>query len=168
MKKDGFFAGLSKIKGVGYIMLALAAGIVLLLLRTGDSGGAEAPASFSAADYARQAEETVRSLAQTVCKGSCTAAVSLKSGYRYSYASDQTIKTVYNPDGSVASKEAEVNNRTVNSGGGSALVVTKESPPEIQGVAVVCPSATQAQLDKIRALVSALYGLDESEIYVTN
>ena len=168
VKKNPFLTRLLKIKGIGYILLALAAGVALLLIRGGGSAAPQAQAADTAASFAHAAETRLEALGYSVCGVKCSAAVNLKSGYRYSYACDQSVKTTYNPDGSVASKETTLTNRTVTVSGGTALVAVKESPPEVEGIAVVCTGASSAAAEKLRALIAALYGLDEADIFVTN
>lgn len=162
----GFIQRLRKIKGIGYIVMALAAGIALLLLNTGD-GTAEVKEDKNHA-FVEKTEAELCSIAKELCGVKCKAAVSISGGYQYTYASDQSVRSVYNADGSIAEKETTVNGRTVNVNGGTAMVQVKETPPKISGVALVCSGASAADVSALKALVIALYGLDEDSVFVTN
>lgn len=166
MKKDGFFGKLVGIKGIGYIVLALVAGIGLLLI----GGGDEEPTTLSDPTrvYVENAEKRLADLGEEICGVDCKAAVYVAVGYSYSYANDQTVRTTYNPDGTVAEKETALTNRTVNTDGGTALVAVKETTPQIKGVAVVCPDAEQSKLQTLKSLIMALYSLESDAVFVTN
>ncbi len=157
---------LLKIKGIGYIAMALVAGIALLLINTGDSAPTVTQDKNQAFVRAREAE--LCELAGQLCGVKCKAAVSIRGGYQYTYASDQSVRSVYNSDGTVAEKETAITGRTVNVSGGTAMVPVKETPPDIKGVAIVCPKASAADLSALKAMVMALYGLDEKAVFVTN
>lgn len=166
MKEGSFFGRLIKIKGFGYIVLALIAGLALLLLR--DGGEAAVQTDDSAADYVAHAEARLAELGKAVCGTDCTAVVYVESGFRYSYACDQSVTVSYNPDGSVAGKETNLTNRTVNTEHGTAPVLLKASTPKIGGVAMVCRGASAANISRLRTMVSSLYGIPEETVYVTN
>ncbi|MBQ3081316.1 MAG: hypothetical protein IJC49_02570 [Clostridia bacterium] len=157
---------LTKIKGIGYVALALIAGIALLLVNTGE--GAELPVEDKNTVFIENAEKTLRDLGGKVCGVKCVAAVSVSGGYTYTYASDQSVRTVYNADGTVAEKEATLTGKTVNLNGGTSLVPLKESPPKISGVAVVCRGASANDVKALKVMIQALYGLEEQSVFVTN
>lgn len=166
MKKDGFFSTLTKIKGIGYIALALVAGIGLLLFSGG--GEEETEGADPTARFIRSAEKSIAAMGKEVCGEDCTAMVYASVGYCYSYAGDQTVRTTYNTDGTVAEKETTLTNRTVNTQKGTALVPVKETAPQIKGVAVVCPGGSKGSLLTLKRLIMALYSLEESAVFVTN
>lgn len=167
MKANTFFKRLTQIKGIGYIALALIAGVALLMLNGGGDTENSAAADKNAA-YAVEAEAALERLASSLCGVKCQAKVRLGGGYGYAYACDQSVRTLYNPDGSVAEKETTLNNRTVNQNGGTSLVPVKETPPYVAGVVMVCKNAKDADIEALKAMISALYGLDGSAIFVTN
>lgn len=167
MKADSFFKRLAGIKGIGCMVLALAAGVALLLLNRTGGTETEQPEDRNAI-YAKQAEEALEKLGCSLCGVECRAKVRLGGGYVFSYACDQSVRTGYNPDGSVSEKETTLTNRTVNEGNGTALVPVKETPPNIAGVAMVCKGASAADTEALKALIAALYGLDDDAIFVTN
>jgi len=158
---------LLKIKGIGYIALALVAGIALLLVNSGSKEQAP-PQQDKNAAFVAEAEQALCALGRKVCGVSCKAAVSISSGYCYTYASDQSVRTVYNADGTVAEKETTLTSRTVNVSGGTALVPVKETPPKVSGVVMVCRGADASAVNTLCSMISALYGLDSTAIFVTN
>ncbi len=157
---------LLKIKGIGYIALALVAGVALLVMNTGSK--TEAPAADKNAAFVAETEKTLSDLGRSVCKVKCVAAVSVSHGFSYSYASDQSVRTRYNADGSIAEKESTLTGRTVNADGGTAMVPVKETPPKVSGVAMVCVGASVSDINALKAMIMALYGLAEENVFVTN
>lgn len=167
MKVSDVFSKLLKTKGIGYIVVALIAGIALLLINFG--GGEEsAEITDRNAVFASETEASLEKLAQTLCGVKCRAKVRLSGGYSYSYANDQSVRTTYNADGSIAEKEVTLTNRTVNGGNGTALVAVRESPPQIAGVVIVCTNATASDISAVKAMVKALYALEDGAVFVTN
>lgn len=167
MKLSNLFSKLLKTKGIGYIAVALIAGIALLLINFG--GGEESTtATDKNAAFVSETEASLERLAQTLCGVKCRAKVRLGGGYSYSYACDQSVRTTYNADGSIAEKEVTLTNRTVNGGNGTALVPVRESPPQIAGVVMVCTNATASDIAAVRAMVKALYALEDGAVFVTN
>lgn len=168
MKANTFIERLLKTKGIGYVVIALVAGIALLVLNLGDTKPSATAEQDKNALFAAEAEQALEALGRSICGVKCTASVRLGTGYTYSYASDQSVRTVYNADGTVAEKETSLNNRTVNVSGGTALVAVKETPPSVVGVVMVCNGGTAADISALKAMIAALYGLEEQAIYVTN
>ena len=165
MKEGSFFGRIAKIKGFGYIVLALLAGVALLMIRGGDT---EQTLTDSTAEYVANAEKRLEELGKAVCGTECTAVLYIESGYRYSYAGDQSVSVTYNADGTVAGKETNLTTRTVNTENGTSPVLLKASTPQIGGVAIVCKGASAANINRLRSLVATLYGLAEDSVYVTN
>ncbi len=167
MKISEILGKFSKIKGVGYIVLALAAGIALLLIGSND-GKEELPKNDPAAEYVAKQEARLSDMGRRLCGVECTAVVYVSGGYTYSYAGDQSLRTVYNADGSVAEKEISLSKRTVNTKEGTALVPVKESTPSVKGVAVVCTGASEEDAESLKQLIMALYSLKAEAVFVTN
>ena len=165
MKNEGALAKLGKIKGIGYIAIALAAGLVLLLMGGGEE---ETVSTDRTALYVEEQRKSLEALGEEICGVDCKAAVYISEGFGYSYAEDQNLKISYNADGTVAEKETALTNRTVNTDGGTALVAVKETTPQIKGVAVVCPDAEQSKLQTLKSLIMALYSLESDAVFVTN
>ncbi len=167
MKISEILGKFTKIKGVGYIVLALAAGIILLFVGSDDSTE-DSPASDPAAEYVAEQEARLCDMGRRLCGVECTAVVYVSGGYTYSYAGDQSLRTVYNADGSVAEKEISLSKRTVNTKDGTALVPVKESTPSVKGVAVVCTGASEEDAESLKQLIMALYSLKAESVFVTN
>lgn len=167
MKAEPVFKRLIKTKRMGYLALVLIAGVALLFISRGGDGKTDAPADKNAL-YAAQTEAALEELGRSLCGVKCRAKVRLSAGYGYSYACDQSVRTSYNPDGSVAEKETAVNNRTVNQNGGTALVPVKETPPCVASVVMVCKNASAADAAALKSMIAALYGLDEGFIFIAN
>lgn len=161
----GVIEKLMKIKGIGYIVLALVAGVALLLVNTGQT---LPPTEDKNAAFTEKTEAALCELGKKLCGVKCVAAVSVSGGYTYTYASDQSVRTVYNSDGTVAEKEATLTGKTVSVSGGTTLVPVKETPPKISGVAMVCRGASPANVKALKEMIRSLYSLDEECIFVTN
>lgn len=167
MKIGEIIVKLKKVKGVGYILIALVAGIALLLMGGGDEEE-QSTCPNPAAEYVAVQEARLADMGYRICGVECAAAVYVSSGYTYSYAGDQSLRTVYNADGSVAEKEISLTNRTVNTKDGTALVASKESTPPVKGVAVVCTGASAEDAERLKGLIMALYSLKAEAVFVTN
>ncbi len=167
MKIGAVFGKALKIKGIGYIIIALVAGIALLLMG-GSKKEEPAVSADRAAEYVSQQESQLCAIGRRICGVDCVAVVHIASGYTYSYAGDQSLRTVYNPDGTVAEKEISLTNRTVNTEDGTSLVAVKESTPYVKGVAMVCTGASDADINALKKLIMALYSLKENAVFVTN
>lgn len=162
------FAKLLKIKGIGYILLALVAGVGILLFGGKEQETNVAVVENSTAAYVSQEEGRLADLGKKLCGVNCKVAVYVSCGYTYSYAGDQSVKTTYNPDGTVAEKETVLETCTVSLGGGTTLVQIKEKPPHINGVAAVCSGASLGDVAAFKSLIMALYSLEEGAVFVTN
>ncbi|MBQ7048016.1 MAG: hypothetical protein IJN86_03620 [Clostridia bacterium] len=165
MKNEGALAKLGKIKGIGYIAIALAAGLVLLLMGGGEE---ETVSTDRTALYVEEQRKSLEALGEEICGVDCKAAVYISEGFGYSYAEDQNLKISYNADGTVAEKEISLTKRTVNTKDGTALTAVKESTPKIKGVAVVCDGADDSSTASLKRLITALYSLEEGAVFVTN
>lgn len=158
---------LLKVKGIGYMAIALVAGIALLLMGRGGNDTEKVELDRNAL-YAAAQEERLCAMGKEICGVGCGAAVIVGSGYTYSYAGDQSLRTVYNADGTVAEKEISLTNRTVNTKEGTALVAVRESAPTVKGVAMVCRGASDSDTMALKQLIMALYSLKEEAVFVTN
>ena len=82
-----------KAKGIGFILLAFAAGIVLLLLPE-NSESQEANSSPSV-EYVSTLEASLESILKDICGAECKAMITLETGYSYTYASNEKLETEY-------------------------------------------------------------------------
>lgn len=151
---------LGHIKGLPYIALALAAGIVLLLLPSG--GGETQNVSGSLGDAYRIALE--QEVADLLCEmegvDSCTVVLTLAYGYEYTYATDQRVSE------HSGGKETEKNVVLATQSGGEAPILLREKLPTVSGIAVVCRGADYNACARIRELLCALFALTDGQISI--
>lgn len=148
------------IKGLPYILLALAAGIVLLILPGGTDETENA--STSSGETYRIALE--REVADLICEmegvDSCTVVLTLAYGYEYTYATDQRVNE--NANG----KETEKLIVLAAESGGEVPILLREKMPTVSGVAVVCPGAESVTCARITELLRALFSLPYEQISI--
>lgn len=170
MKGEAKLKGLLRIKGIGYIALALFAGIALLLFSgNGEDSNRNLQSVPSSEDYATELERDAERLIRAIDGvKSCTVAITLESGYHYHYAYDQRVNLSYAEDGTVTGKQTETSYKTVTADGDSALVLVKEVTPTVKGAAVVCKGISDGKAAEIKVMLSALFGIDEGRIHIEN
>ena len=152
---------LLKIKGIGFILLAFAAGIVLLLLPEEKSVSKEE--NVSSIQYASALENELEKLLKAACGFECQVMITLENGYSYSYAANEKLDTKYDENG-IISKTVSKEYVIASSNGEEILVILKENLPTVKGVAIVCKKGGEAQRLEIISLISALFDLPESSI----
>lgn len=150
-----------------YVLLVLAAGVLLLLLPLDGGGeGREAPAQEALQEALQEAfslEEFEEKLSDTLSQiqgaGEVRAVLSLKGGSRQVLAQD----TQRGADG-----DASAATVTLSQGGGSQTVVPLQTlAPQFQGALVVCPGGNDPEVRlRITRAVSALTGLGSDRISV--
>lgn len=138
---------------------------LLLLIWGGGGFGASRGASSTPdrqdlAEYSAGVERSIERLCASVSGVSdVTAAVTLKSGFEYVYATNSQSKS----DGG-----GEVKYITVGSGSGEGTVYITERLPEIAGIGIVCRGGSDpAVVKKLISLVCAAYGITSNKIYIT-
>ncbi len=148
------------VKGIGYIAVGLTAALVLLLWPSGSqSDGSALPTADEYREMVEaQTTELIRSL--TGLKG-VAVQITLESGYEYTFASDKYVTE--NTAGTTTTRDTKT--EIFASGDGSA-VITKQKPPAVAGVAVVCKGADAEQRLKIISLLTALYDIGSNRISV--
>ncbi len=150
-----------KTKGIGFILLAFAAGIILLLLPTEKSTNKiEAPSSVQ---YASLLEGSLETLLKDVCKRECKVMITLESGYSYTYATNEKMDTTYGENG-ITTKSVSKEYVIVAKDSEESLVITKENLPKVKGVAIVCKKGSEADKDKITSIVCSLFGLNYENV----
>ena len=148
-----------------YVLLVIAAGIVLLLLPL---GGEENPASGGTERQNENGEETFRveemerrleeALSRVDGAGEVTVVLTVKSGARQILAQDS----------SRSGKESSTSTVVVSTGSGTEdAVVLQQVYPQYQGALVVCPGGGDpAVCLKLVDAVSALTGLGADKISI--
>ncbi len=155
------FEKLKKNKGFPFIVIALIAGIALMLLPDGGDGRKnEAAPSDDAREYVEYLEAKAAKLIKEV-EGvkDCTVMISVTGGYRYSYASNQRV--TQNGENRDTQKEY------VTLDGDTTPLLTEQRMPEILGVAVVCPGISAETEYKVMSLLSALFDVSSNRISIT-
>lgn len=145
----------------GYVLLVIAAGVILLLLPSGgrDSPGEEPPAQEECFDLEAFEEKLERILSRIEGAGETRVVLTLDGGSRQVLARDQER------DGEGGGSNTVV---TVGRGSGQQEVVPLQTvAPEFRGALVVCPGGGDAATRlKIIQSVSALTGLGADRISV--
>ena len=148
-----------------YVLIVIAAGIILLLWPTGErkqNTGTDSTADVRETfDLDALEEKLSRTLSKVEGAGEVTVTLTVKSGMEQVLASDRST--------SVGERGSSVEEETVlvNSGGGQEPVLLTRKYPTFQGALVVCEGGDDA---KVRLLltqaVSALTGLGTDRITV--
>jgi stage III sporulation protein AG len=158
------FEKFRKIKGLGFIIVALAAGVLLLLWpsseKTVSSGGEFKYCSSD--EYRRVLESDVEGIVNSVSGvDGCTVMITLKTGYEYYYATDQQLT------GTESDSDSHKEYVLANYDGNEQPVLIQERMPAVSGVAVVCPGINATSEYKIIQMLSALFNLPTNRISVT-
>ena len=147
-----------------YVLLVLAAGLILLLWPSGER---EKPAPESAGggaeefDLAALEEKLSQVLSQVEGAGKVTVALTVRSGTERVPLTDRSTSS--------RERESQVEEKTVvvNTGSGQQAVVRLERAPVFQGAVVVCPGGDQAEVRLLLTqAVSSLTGLGADRITV--
>ena len=148
-----------------YVLIVIAAGILLLLWPTGDGrrepdGGAQAEAREDF-DLEALEEKLSRTLSQVEGAGQVTVTLTVKRGMEQVLASDRTT--------SVTDRGSSVEEETVlvNSGGSQEAVLLSRNYPTFQGALVVCQGGDSAEIRLLLTqAVSSLTGLGADRVTV--
>lgn len=150
-------SGIRKIRGLPFLLVAAAAGIVLIIIssysgpHTGTAAETEGEEPF--ADYASGLEAKIAALLSGVDQAAGSSVmITLCSGAENVYARDE--------NGSGGSEYVIINN------GGETAVRLKQLTPKIAGIAVVTKGASAETKLEIVKLLSALLDLPTNKIYV--
>ena len=142
------------------LLLALAAGVILLLLPEG--GTAPQNSGISPTETYREALEAEVETLLSRMEGveDCTVVLTLSYGYEYLYATDQRVNE------HASGKETEKTVVLATEDGGEEPILLREKQPVVCGAAVVCPGADTATCLRIASLLSALFGLDGDSVSI--
>ena len=148
-----------------YVLIVIAAGIVLLLWPTGErrqSGGSDgAPDVRETFDLDALEKKLSRTLSMVEGAGEVTVTLTVKSGMEQVLASDRAT--------SVSERGSSVEEETVlvNTGKGQETVLLTQRYPTFQGALVVCEGGDSAEVRLLLTqAVSALTGLGTDRITV--
>lgn len=147
-----------------YVLIILAAGLILLLWPTGEkekpaeNADPSAPEEF---DLAALEEKLSQTLSQVEGAGKVTVALTVKSGMEQVPVTDRST--------SVTERGNSLEEKTVviNTGSGQEAVVRVQRYPQFQGAVVVCQGGDRADVRLLLTqAVSALTGLGADRITV--
>ena len=147
-----------------YVLIVLAAGLVLLLWPTGEGekpAEGAAPGAQEEFDLAALEEKLSQTLSQVEGAGKVTVALTVKSGMEQVPVTDRST--------SVTERENSLEEKTVviNTGSGQEAVVRVRRYPQFQGAVVVCQGGDQAEVRLLLTqAVSALTGLGADRITI--
>ena len=148
-----------------YVLIVIAAGIILLLWPTGEqertAGTDSAAAARETFDLDALEEKLSKTLSRVEGAGKVTVTLTVKSGMEQVLASDRNT--------SVSERGSSVEEETVlvNSGGGQETVLLTQKYPTFQGALVVCEGGDNAEIRLLLTqAVSALTGLGADRITV--
>ncbi len=166
MKAESITALFKKISGTKYfgiIAIGLAAGLILMIMPSGTKETVESTSETapSSEEYCKTLENKAEALIKEL-KGvdDCEVFITLKSGYRYIYATDQHVRE--QGDG----KETDKTIVLADNGNGESPLLIEETMPEVAGVAVVCRGAGYETQYRIIELVCALFDIESNRICV--
>lgn len=159
---DNLIKKLSGFKGIGFIVLALVAGVLLLIWPDNSTKQIATATPSSSEAYAADAEKQARALINQIGGvKSSQIMITLSDGYSYLYASNQKLKN----DGDARDVEKEV--VIITTDGKQSPIIICEYTPKISGVAVVYEGDASAA-GRIKTLLSVLFGISEEYIYITS
>ena len=148
-----------------YVLIVIAAGIILLLWPTGErerNGGTAAAADVRETfDLEALEEKLSRTLSKVEGAGEVTVTLTVKRGMEQVLASDRAT--------SVGERGSSVEEETVlvNTGSGQETVLLTQKYPTFQGALVVCQGGDSAEVRLLLTqAVSALTGLGADRITV--
>ena len=144
----------TKTKLLPYILLAVGAGVLLLLLPKKGSGKTETKTGTDRAGEYRAALESEIEALLGAMDGvkNCDAVVLLDGGFEYIYATDQSVKEQEN------GKETTKTLRLADGTDGQTAVLLREKMPKVSAVGAVLPGADEKTLREAERLLVTLFG----------
>ena len=150
-------------KGMGAVILGLLAGVILLILPSSEKSesAAEPSKTLTGAEYCALLEEKAEKLIKELPEvDKCSVFITLESGYRYIYATDQHVLEEGDR------KETDKTVVLAGNGNGETPLLVEETMPKVAGVAIVCPEAGYETQYRIIELISALFDIKSNRISV--
>lgn len=149
--------GIKSIKGLPFILIAAAAGIIFIIMGSTGSPKTDIPVVTAESepldDYASEIETRVAQLLSGIKEAAgASVMVTLDCGSENVYARDE--------NGNGGSEYVIIKN------GGDTAIPIKQLTPKVAGIAVVTKGATSDTKLEITRLLSALFNLPTTKIYV--
>ncbi len=167
MKGEGILEKIKKllrIKGAGIVAIGIAAGLILLLFPFSEEQSEQTLKESNggaSSEYCAALEDKAEKLIKQLPKvDDCNVFITLESGFRYVYATDQHINEAS------SSKETDKTIVLAGNGNGEAPILIEETMPKVAGVAVVCRGADYETQYRIIELLCALFEIKSNRICV--
>jgi stage III sporulation protein AG len=152
---------LLKTKGMGFILLAFAAGIILLLFP--ENKTKEENVSPTSVQYVYSLENSLEELLKNLCGHKCVVMISLEQGYSYTYATNEKLETLYGDSG-LTSKNVSKEYVITSKDGNESLVILKENLPKVKGVAIVCKNGNETDREAIISVICSLFDISPENV----
>lgn len=163
MSDGGIFKRLTKLKAFPYLILAITAGVLLLVLPTSTDPQKTVHEEKSALEYTISLEEQLTELIEEMEGVRCARVlVYADSSYSYLYASDQEV------DQDESRRKVTKKLVLATTDGDTQPIVIEEYLPSLSGIAVVVDCGDEATLLSIKNMLCSLFDLDESRIFITS
>lgn len=163
MNENGLFKKITKIKMFPYIILAIVAGIILIIFPAENDTDESTLEQKSVFEYTAKLEAQIEELLEDIdgIKGS-RVMVFADTSYSYLYASDQDVES----DDTRRKVSKHIVLTTVD--GKESPIVIEEYLPSLSGIAVVVDCNDPQTISLIKNLLCSLFELDESRIFITS
>lgn len=152
-----------------YVLLVCAVGLLLALLGGGRSNAAKESAAAGAPEELAQLGSIERSLEETFSAiegvGRVRVMLSVRSGYEYVYAYNQTKNADKSQDSASSGTQTQL--VTVTAGGEQSPVLIRVDQPVFMGAVVVCDGGDDARLKlALTEAVCSLTGLSYNKVII--
>ncbi len=157
------FKSIAGKKGFGIIVIGILSGVLLLLLPSQNIKDEALPSSSvqTSAEYCHMLESKAKELLLQLPEiDDCSVFITLSTGYRYIYATDQHVRETSD------SKETDKTIVLAGNGNGEEAILIEETMPAVAGVAVVCKDASYETQYRIIELMCALFDVKSNRISV--
>lgn len=149
------FARLRAIKGIGLLLLGLAAGVMLLILGGASEENAESDVREETFSFEAYEEELAGRLEDMIARLDGVSGVHVMLTLERSYSEE------------LAGEEGEYLTVRASDGGQGTVTLSREAPT-VKGVAVICKGGTSAKVQQeIISMLSALLNLPSHRIFVS-
>ena len=155
--------GIKGKKGLGVILIGILSGILLLIVPSQESEDATVSerAMLTSAEYCTMLEGKAKNLLLQLPEvDDCEVFITLQTGYRYVYATDQHVREDSD------SREIDKTIVLAGNGNGEEAILIEETMPAVAGVAVVCRDASYETQYRIIELMCALFDVKSNRISV--